>query len=49
MEKRTSKGVWKAMQAATRKAITSIKAKELEKLLVVGNPTNWEEFCYSGI
>ena len=44
LEMRIGKGVWEAMQMATRKAITSIKGKEPEKLLAVGNPANREEF-----
>ena len=48
LETRIKKGVWKVMKCATTNTIGSIKGKELEKLLLVGNPTNGEEFFAKG-
>lgn len=44
VESRTATGVWDVMQTATKKAISSIRGKELEKLLAVANPANGDEF-----
>jgi hypothetical protein len=40
----TSKGIWDVMQNATKKAVSSIRGKEFEKLLAVANPANGFDF-----
>ena len=44
LQSRTTKGIWDVMQNATRKAVSSIRGKEFERLLAVANPANGFEF-----